>query len=820
MTTPSLCHKGTLCCLDHNDHLRINCMKRAYLYSTILLCLNLAACSDDDDQNNNVTGPNITSPAPQPTIPEQVVPLPEIYLDENFDQLNALPANWMLPKNNAGQVYIENGDLYLDGRANDTQMTSVLLPAEYQQLRNYRIDLEFSYVEANNDGRWASIMYRAADEYADPAFSPYYQFAMRKQTTGNSGLELSLRMPTNAWNVLQKSAHHKDIGLNKTHKATVIVHGNRVRHYLDDQLVLDSSLPYNLNQGGIGLSSAGLLMKVSHLKVTEQLDALPESNKVTELVDQALPVAMAPTLIQSAGQNLTPSSVTHVAYRLDAALNLIDSNQKNVMSLTSYLQDKQRKTLPLLHIDHPATLNALVAIAGDYDLADLTLLSDNVDLLRQARIALPQLRTALDYSTKTNLTNRKQDLNTVVHNTNVALAKIVILPPQLTTRSSVSHLQRLLITPWAKTTQSNAHEAARILTTGVNGIWSDTPEVYADIMQSMAPNTLLRKPLITGHRGIPALDDENTLEGTLKAIEVGADAVEYDVYLSQDGHVILMHDTTTTRTTGVNRNIEDMTLAEIRELRTLGYNRAVPTMQEVLAEVKKFPHVTNFIEIKSSNPAIIPKIKQLLDQYDAYDQAIVISFNGEQILKMKNVLPGVSTGLLTSTPAAQSDLVNTRRILDATQKYSSTFNPSFSGLSQSLMQQAAQRGVTFWPWTFRLNKDDFNRMYVQGTHGLTTDYAHDASNFVVQLSTAKQVTAQVGQSVSIVGNLHTQLGQTQAYVFNEMLVLPNSAKYSQNGQAVTFSEKGTAYVMPRYQYQIAPNYIYTLYAEPVSVTVQ
>lgn len=143
-------------------------------------------------------------------------------------------------------------------------------------------------------------------------------------------------------------------------------------------------------------------MKVSHLKVTEQLDALPESNKVTELVDQALPVAMAPTLIQSDGQNLTPSSVTHVAYRLDAALNLIDSNQKNVMSLTSYLQDKQRKTLPLLHIDHPATLNALVAIAGDYDLADLTLLSDNVDLLRQARIALPQLRTALDYSSKTN----------------------------------------------------------------------------------------------------------------------------------------------------------------------------------------------------------------------------------------------------------------------------------------------------------------------------------------------------------------------------------------------------------------------------------
>jgi hypothetical protein len=180
----------------------------------------------------------------------------------------------------------------------------------------------------------------------------------------------------------------------------------------------------------------------------------------------------------------------------------------------------------------------------------------------------------------------------------------------------------------------------------------------------------------------------------------------------------------------------------------------------------------------------------------------------------------VSTGFLTSTPAAQSDLVNTRRILDATQKYSSTFNPSFSGLSKNLMQNAAHRGVTFWPWTFRLNKDDFNRMYVQGTHGLTTDYAHDASQFVVQLTVPQQATAKVGEPFSVAGQIQTQIGQQQNYVFKEMLVLPSSAKYTQNGQAVTFSEKGNAYVMPRYQYQIAPNYSYTLYAEPISVTVQ
>ncbi|RTY73257.1 hypothetical protein EKL28_18710, partial [Staphylococcus aureus] len=51
--------------------------------------------------------------------------------------------------------------------------------------------------------------------------------------------------------------------------------------------------------------------------------------------------------------------------------------------------------------------------------------------------------------------------------------------------------------------------------------------------------------------------------------------------------------------------------AEVRELRTLNYNRQIPTMDEVLAEVKKYPHVTNFIEIKSYKPEIVPKIKAL-----------------------------------------------------------------------------------------------------------------------------------------------------------------------------------------------------------------
>src|SRR5690606_41476847 len=116
-------------------------MKITHLTTAILLALTLSACSSDDE--NTSTQPPVnpeepTVPDPEPETPEQPVPVPEVYLDENFNQMTEIPATWSMPRSNAGTVYLSEGSLFLDGRANDTQMTSVMLPQEYQKLRNYR----------------------------------------------------------------------------------------------------------------------------------------------------------------------------------------------------------------------------------------------------------------------------------------------------------------------------------------------------------------------------------------------------------------------------------------------------------------------------------------------------------------------------------------------------------------------------------------------------------------------------------------------------------------------------------------------------------
>lgn len=120
-------------------------------------------------------------------------------------------------------------------------------------------------------------------------------------------------------------------------------------------------------------------------------------------------------------------------------------------------------------------------------------------------------------------------------------------------------------------------------------------------------------PLIIAHRGASGYLPEHTLGGYELAIQMGADIVEPDVSLTADGELIVMHDTTLTRTTNVEalfepRNggykVADFTLAEIKTLTVEPAGTAqttypdftpsmadpykVPTFEEFLGYVKDY----------------------------------------------------------------------------------------------------------------------------------------------------------------------------------------------------------------------------------------
>ena len=68
-----------------------------------------------------------------------------------------------------------------------------------------------------------------------------------------------------------------------------------------------------------------------------------------------------------------------------------------------------------------------------------------------------------------------------------------------------------------------------------------------------------RRYLAVAHRGASAYEPENTLRSFRRAIEL-------DVHLSRDGHVVIMHNATVDETTNGRGGIRDMTLEELKRL--------------------------------------------------------------------------------------------------------------------------------------------------------------------------------------------------------------------------------------------------------------
>ena len=94
--------------------------------------------------------------------------------------------------------------------------------------------------------------------------------------------------------------------------------------------------------------------------------------------------------------------------------------------------------------------------------------------------------------------------------------------------------------------------------------------------------------LLAAHRGGALLWPENSLLAFRNSVALGADFIEFDVHLSKDGELVVIHDPTLDRTTSGSGPVKGRTAAELKALRLKDKTGAltdesVPTLDEVVA---------------------------------------------------------------------------------------------------------------------------------------------------------------------------------------------------------------------------------------------
>lgn len=145
-----------------------------------------------------------------------------------------------------------------------------------------------------------------------------------------------------------------------------------------------------------------------------------------------------------------------------------------------------------------------------------------------------------------------------------------------------------------------------------------------------------------GHRGFCAKYPENTLVSFSAALDLDVEFFEFDIWLSKDKVPVIMHDGNACRTCGVDRHLNDMTLAEIKGLDAGSKfspafaGEKVPTFRELLELVRaKRPDMRLGVEIKDYREEAVDLSVAMLKEYGHFDTCFFYCFNARIIRYLK-----------------------------------------------------------------------------------------------------------------------------------------------------------------------------------------
>lgn len=136
------------------------------------------------------------------------------------------------------------------------------------------------------------------------------------------------------------------------------------------------------------------------------------------------------------------------------------------------------------------------------------------------------------------------------------------------------------------------------------------------------------------HRGGAKLGPENTTEAFDRGLSAGADGLEFDVRLSRDGEVVVMHDATVNRTTPGRGPVSGFTAEELARWR-------VPRLADVLS---RYPDVGFIIEIKEPSHTLARKVVDLVREHSAVDRVALGSFHAAPLRLARELEPRIPTG--------------------------------------------------------------------------------------------------------------------------------------------------------------------------------
>ena len=225
---------------------------------------------------------------------------------------------------------------------------------------------------------------------------------------------------------------------------------------------------------------------------------------------------------------------------------------------------------------------------------------------------------------------------------------------------------------------------------------------------------------------------ENTLVAFDAGIAAGADGLEFDVHLSRDRQVVIIHDGTLERTTDGRGSVAERTAAELAgvnasrrfgidlEHQWAGAPAGVPTLEAVLA---RYRDAALIIEMKGEDTRLGPAVVDIIRRAGVSHRVCLGSFSSAVLASARAAAPDIPTsaGRDESLRALQRSWF---WMSPGKVPYRAFQLPEVSGrlrvVSRRFLRGAHRSGCAVQVWTVN-EEADMRRLFDWGVDGIVTD---------------------------------------------------------------------------------------------------
>ena len=207
---------------------------------------------------------------------------------------------------------------------------------------------------------------------------------------------------------------------------------------------------------------------------------------------------------------------------------------------------------------------------------------------------------------------------------------------------------------------------------------------------------------------------ENTIPSIQKAIELGVDGIEIDVFKCKSGEIVLFHDKKLDRLTSIEGFIENIDIDSINKIKIEDQYK-IPLLEEVLEIVPE--NIFLNIELKGKgtakkvNEILLKKIGKNSSKMKNY---IISSFDWDELNILRSINKNIPIAILTSNNIDKA-------ILEGHKIKATSINPNYKLLNKKNIQQIKSKGFKVFPYTIN-NQSMIEKMKKLKVDGIITDY--------------------------------------------------------------------------------------------------